>query len=88
MALGQDTTFVSNKKDIRAKLMSELQLVKTLIDNNETYFNFVSDPDLTEYAVYENCALMARYRYLIKSIKLIDGEIFCASEREHETAAT
>ena len=88
MASGQDTTFISNEKETRTRLMAELQVVKALIDNNEAYFNFVSDPDLTEYAVYEKRALQARFSYLIKAIKLIDSGVFNASEREHETAAT
>lgn len=88
MACGQDTTFATNEKENRTKLVAELQAVKNLIDNNEAYFNFVSDPDLTEYAVYESRALQARYSYLIKSIRLIDEEVIVDFEEEIERTAT
>ena len=54
------------------KLLEEINLVKMQIQNANTRFEQTSDSDLVESAIYEIQSLKAKYRYLVKSAKLLD----------------
>lgn len=61
-----------NEKTTRDKLLEEINLVKMQIQNANTRFEQTSDSDLVESAIYEIQSLNAKYRYLVKSIKLTE----------------
>ena len=63
----------SAESNTRAALLAELRRVNLLMEQNETFFNMTSDPNLTEYAIHERSALMARHRYLLQEIRRLDG---------------
>jgi hypothetical protein len=46
-----------------------VNLAKQDLDNVQRLFNNASDPDLIEYAIYEEYALKLRLSYLIKKAK-------------------
>ena len=60
------------KGNARQALLDELRRVNELMERNETFFNMTSDPDLTEYAIHERRALLARHRYLLQEIRRLD----------------
>lgn len=47
----------------------EIREITSSISDVESKFNFVSDPDLVESAIYQHNALIAKYRYLLKIAK-------------------
>ncbi|MBR5272648.1 MAG: DUF2508 family protein [Clostridia bacterium] len=61
-----------SESNARDKLLEEIQLVKIQLQNANTRFEQTSDSDLVEAAIYEIESLKARYRYLVKSIKVIE----------------
>ncbi len=61
-----------NEKTTRDKLLEEINSVKMQIQNANTRFEQTSDSDLVESAIYEIQSLKAKYRYLVKSAKLLD----------------
>lgn len=67
---------IALKKNIQCsgkdKLLDEIKLVKSQIQNATTRFEQTTDADLIEAAIYELQALRARHRYLVKSVKLIE----------------
>lgn len=56
----------------RDKLLEEIKLVKSQLNNATIRFELESDSDLVEAAIYEMEALKARYRYLVKSVKAVE----------------
>lgn len=58
-----------NKDRDKEKLISEIKRAKLDVDTAESFFHFVSDPELVDVAIYELEAKKSRYRYLIKIAK-------------------
>ena len=59
---------LSKDKD-KQKLINEIKRAKLDVDTAESFFQFVSDPELVDVAIYELEAKKSRYRYLIKVAK-------------------
>jgi len=57
----------------RRELMSSLVHTRTLINQAYGGFNNVSDNDLIDSYVYEINALQARYNYLLRRVKELEG---------------
>lgn len=57
----------------RQELMSSLNHTRTLINQAYGSFNTVSDTDLIESYVFEINALQARYNYLLRRVKELEG---------------
>lgn len=57
----------------RRELMSSLNHTRTLINQAYGSFNTVSDSDLIESYVFEINALQARYNYLLRRVKELEG---------------
>jgi hypothetical protein len=72
----------------RSMLKAELMQVRVLLDENDMRFNMTSDPNLTDCAVYERVALLARYRYLLGEIRKIDRQDTAVITQEARDAAT
>ncbi|MBC8570059.1 YaaL family protein [Zongyangia hominis] len=51
------------------RIIEDIKAVLELMDYAERRFNLEQDEDLLEACIYENKALSARYRYLIKMAK-------------------
>jgi hypothetical protein len=63
----------SEKAEERRQLAESLERTKVLIHQAYAGFNCAVDPDLIESCVYEINALQARYSYLLRKIKELDG---------------
>ena len=57
----------------RQELLNSLSQTRTLINQAYGGFNTTSDSDLIESYVYEINALQARYNYLLRSLKALEG---------------
>ena len=57
----------------RQELMSSLNHTRTLINQAYGSFNTVCDGDLIESYVFEINALQARYNYLLRRVKELEG---------------
>ena len=57
----------------RRELMASLASTRTLINQAYGSFNTVSDADLIESYVFEINALQARYNYLLRRVKELEG---------------
>ena len=57
----------------RRELMTSLAQTRTLINQAYSCFNRASDNDLIESYVFEINALQARYNYLLRRIKELEG---------------
>lgn len=57
----------------RTALLEGLARTRTLIAQAYSGFNTARDPDLIESYVFEINALQARYSYLLRRVKEIDG---------------
>lgn len=57
----------------RQELMSSLAHTRTLINQAYGGFNTASDSDLIESYVFEINALQARYNYLLRRVKELEG---------------
>ena len=57
----------------RRTLLDGLTQTRTLIAQAYSGFNTVHDPDLIESYVFEINALQARYSYLLRRVKELDG---------------
>lgn len=51
------------------KLIREIERAKIDVVTAESFFQFVSDPELVDVAIYELEAKKSRYRYLIRLAK-------------------
>ena len=56
----------------RAALLQELQETQALLRQTDSIFNLASAPELTDYAIHERRALMARHSYLLRMIRELD----------------
>ena len=61
----------SQKKEVS----EALRQVSAAIEAVEADFNEVCDDDLLEAMIYERSALRARYSYLLKELKKLDGNM-------------
>ena len=59
--------------EARRELMDSLNHTKTLINQAYGGFNTASDSDLIESYVFEINALQARYNYLLRQVKELEG---------------
>lgn len=50
-------------------LLEELRAAKQELENIQRFFNYTSDPDLIEYAIYQEYAVKLKYSYLVKKAK-------------------
>jgi len=57
----------------RAELLRDLRSTEDRLEENDRFFNFAAAPELTDYAIHERCALLARHSYLMRLIREIDG---------------
>ena len=57
----------------RRELMSSLAHTRTLINQAYGSFNSANDSDLIESYVFEINALQARYNYLLRRVKELEG---------------
>ena len=57
----------------RQELMHSLSQTRTLINQAYGGFNTTSDSDLIESYVYASNALQARYNYLLRRFKALEG---------------
>ena len=64
---------VSPQEEERRVLLEGLAKTRTLIAQAYSGFNTAGDPDLIESYVFEINALQARYSYLLRRVKEIDG---------------
>lgn len=60
---------ILNKDKEKQKLLNEINRAKLEVKTAEYFFQFVSDPELVDVAIYELEAKKSRYRYLIKVAK-------------------
>lgn len=59
----------SNKDYEKYKLIKEIERAQIDVATAEKFFEFVSDPELVDVAIYELEAKKSRYRYLIRLAK-------------------
>jgi len=62
------------REDERSALVTSLAHTRALINQAYGSFNAVDDGDLIESYVYEINALQARYNYLLRRVKELEGE--------------
>lgn len=63
----------SAKEAERTELLKELARTRVLTNQAYSSFNHASDNDLIESYVYEINALQARYNYLLRRVKELEG---------------
>ena len=61
------------QEEERRELMSSLAHTRTLINQAYGGFNSANDADLIESYVFEITALQARYNYLLRRVKELEG---------------
>lgn len=61
------------QEEERRELMSSLSRTRTLINQAYGGFNSASDSDLIESYVFEINSLQARYNYLLRRVKELEG---------------
>ena len=62
-----------SQEEERRDLISSLSHTRTLINQAYSGFNMASDSDLIESYVFEINALQARYNYLLRRVKELEG---------------
>ena len=67
------TQHPSPQDEERDELLEGLARTRTLIAQAYSGFNSARDPDLIESYVFEINALQARYSYLLRRVKEMDG---------------
>lgn len=63
----------SQREEARRTLAESLTQTRTLIAQAYQGFNAAGDPDLIDSYVYEINSLQARYSYLLRRLKELDG---------------
>ena len=61
------------QEDERQELLSSLSRTRTLINQAYGSFNSANDSDLIESYVFEINSLQARYNYLLRRVKELEG---------------
>ena len=64
---------ISGQDEERRELMRSLSHTRTLINQAYGGFNSASDSDLIESYVFEINSLQARYNYLLRRVKELEG---------------
>ena len=64
---------ISGQDEERRELMRSLSHTRTLINQAYGGFNSASDSDLIESYVFEVNSLQARYNYLLRRVKELEG---------------
>ena len=64
---------ISGQDEERRELMRSLSHTRTLINQAYGGFNSASDSDLIESYVFEINSLQARYNYLLRRVKDLEG---------------
>ena len=64
---------ISGQEEERRELMRSLSHTRTLINQAYGGFNSASDSDLIESYVFEINSLQARYNYLLRRVKELEG---------------
>ncbi|MEF9953601.1 MAG: DUF2508 family protein, partial [Clostridium sp.] len=60
----------STKKNIdNEKIIKEIRIAQLEIKNAEKFFQYVSDPELVDVAIYDLEAKKSKYSYLIRKAK-------------------
>lgn len=62
-----------SREEERRDLIHSLSHTRTLINQAYSGFNMASDSDLIESYVFEINALQARYNYLLRRVKDLEG---------------
>ena len=62
-----------SQEEERRDLISSLSHTRTLINQAYSGFNMASDSDLIESYVFEINSLQARYNYLLRRVKELEG---------------
>lgn len=57
------------EKDKNAQMLESIHKAKKEWLDKENYFNFATDPDLVDFAIYEIEASKRKYAYLLKLAK-------------------
>lgn len=57
------------KEKDKQKLIREIRRAQIDVETAEHFFQFVSDPELVDVAIYELEAKKSKYRYLLKMAK-------------------
>jgi hypothetical protein len=60
---------ILNKDKEKQKLIKEINRAQLDVRTAQLFFEYVSDPELVDVAIYELEAKKSRYRYLIKVAK-------------------
>ena len=60
---------ILNKDKEKQKLIKEINRAQLDVRTAQLFFQYVSDPELVDVAIYELEAKKSRYRYLIKVAK-------------------
>lgn len=71
-------TKAAESNEISEKLREDLNEVSTRLRDLEENFNCIRDDELIDAVIYEQQALMSRYRYLIRLAK--ENNISCKGE--------
>ncbi|MGX4601654.1 DUF2508 family protein [Faecalimicrobium sp. JNUCC 81] len=58
-----------DKDKEKQKIMKEIKRAQVEVKTAEHFFQFVSDPELVDVAIYDLEAKKSRYRYLIRMAK-------------------
>lgn len=78
------TEYVPTAAELHQELQSTAQELRRAYDR----FNYVSDPELVESSIYEIDSLNAKYNYLLRRIKEINGipvrraSVICPAESD------
>ncbi len=72
--MGFNIKKISPRERAAESVSRELREVSKAIEAADADFNEVSDCDLIEAAIFERSALRARYGYLLKELRRLEGE--------------
>ena len=65
----------SSRESERKQLLEELARTRVLTNQAYSGFNYSKDDELIESYVYEINALQARYNYLLRRVKELEGSL-------------
>ncbi len=65
---------ISAEEEERQQLLEGMAQTRALLNQAYADFNAQSDPDLVDSCVFTINALRSRYSYLVRQVKLLDGQ--------------
>jgi hypothetical protein len=71
----REKTELDKLNELKTQMIENLRQAHEEWQDNEKFFQSVSDPDLVDYAIYETEASKLKYIYLLKKIKEWDKDI-------------